>query len=216
MPLFAALALAAMLQKPAPKDPYAGDIARFKAMDHKHRPALGQILFIGSSSFTRWTDVQDYFPGYHILNRAFGGSTLLDQIAHVKDMVLPYKPKQIVIYCGENDFAYDSTLSVTSAVGRFKTLFQLIRTGLPGVPIAYVSMKPSLNRWSLRGKFQAADGYIKYFLSLQKKTDFVDVWDLMLSPSGWPQPNIFGPDRLHMNALGYRLWKPLIQTVLLK
>src|SRR5580692_8032994 len=90
--------------------PFSSDIAAFKAQDAQTPPAKGQILFIGSSSFTRWTDVQSYFPTHPILNRAFGGSTLPDVIRYVNDIVFPYQPKQVVLYCGENDFASDPKL----------------------------------------------------------------------------------------------------------
>lgn len=63
------------------------------------------MLFVGSSSFTKWTDVQNYFPGYKIINRGFGGYSLPDVIRYADNIVFPYHPKQIVNYCGENDLA---------------------------------------------------------------------------------------------------------------
>ncbi len=196
--------------------PYAQDIAAFKQADRQSPPAMGQILFIGSSSFTRWTDAQSYFPTHPILNRAFGGSTLLDVTRYVADVVFPYQPKQIVIYCGENDFAADSKLTAQDAVARFKTLFGLIRRQLRRVPIAYVSMKPSPSRWNLAPKFIEANRGIQEFLAHQRGTKFVDVWGAMLNEQGQPKPEIFGPDRLHMNASGYRIWAPLIEPVLVR
>src|SRR5829696_3884450 len=75
------------------------DIQRFKSQDSNYVPAKNAILFVGSSSFTKWTDVQDYFPGYKIINRGFGGSSLPDLIRYADDIIFPYQPKQIVIYC---------------------------------------------------------------------------------------------------------------------
>src|ERR1700749_4605998 len=45
-------------QKPA----FWDDIQSFKRQDSSHFPGTNKILFVGSSSFTKWTDVQDYFP----------------------------------------------------------------------------------------------------------------------------------------------------------
>src|SRR3954467_1256176 len=56
------------------------DILKFKQQDSISFPPKNAILFVGSSSFTKWQDVQSYFPGYTIINRGFGGSTLLDVI----------------------------------------------------------------------------------------------------------------------------------------
>ena len=91
--------------------PYYPEIQAFKKQDSIQMPAKNQILFVGSSSFTKWTDVQNYFPNYPIINRGFGGSTLLDVMMYADQVILPYAPKQIVIYCGENDLAYSDTVS---------------------------------------------------------------------------------------------------------
>ena len=53
---------------------FAGEIAVFQHSDSINFPPKRAILFVGSSSFRKWTDGQDYFPGYMIINRGFGGS----------------------------------------------------------------------------------------------------------------------------------------------
>ena len=58
--------------------PFWDDIQAFKHQDSIQMPPQHAILFVGSSSFTKWTDVQNYFPGYTIINRGFGGSSLPD------------------------------------------------------------------------------------------------------------------------------------------
>ena len=79
--------------------PFYNDIQQFKKQDSIHFPGKQQILFVGSSSFTKWTDIQDYFPSYPIINRGFGGSSLPDVIHYADDIIFPYQPKQIIIYC---------------------------------------------------------------------------------------------------------------------
>src|SRR6476469_6829976 len=91
--------------------PFSEDIAVFKKQDSIHFPRRNAILFIGSSSFTKWKDVQNYFPQYPIINRGFGGLTLTDVIRYANDIIFPYHPKEIVIYCGENDFAASDSTS---------------------------------------------------------------------------------------------------------
>ena len=111
--------------------PFWNDIQNFKKQDSISFPPKNAILFIGSSSFTLWKDVQQYFPGYTIVNRGFGGSTLLDQLRYADDIIFPYEPKQIVIYCGENDLASSDNIHAADVVQRFKTLFAMIRQNLP-------------------------------------------------------------------------------------
>src|SRR5689334_20477657 len=93
--------------------PFWNDIQNFKKQDAQKAPPKNAILFVGSSSFTNWTDVSDYFPGYTIINRGFGGSSLPDVIRYADDIIFPYHPKQIVIYCGENDLVAADADTVT-------------------------------------------------------------------------------------------------------
>ncbi len=198
------------------KIPFWNDVLAFKTLDSVKFPDPNQILFIGSSSFTYWKDVQNYFPSKPILNRAFGGSSLPDLIRYRYDILYAYQPKQIVIYCGENDFAASDTVSVETVVKRFETLFALIRSRYKTIPVAYVSMKPSPSRVQLMPKFEQANKLIKNFLSKKKKAIFIDVYHAMLNADGTPMTTIFLDDQLHMNAKGYAIWKKIIQPALVK
>jgi lysophospholipase L1-like esterase len=196
--------------------PYAADIAQFRENDKLNPPPANAILFAGSSSFTLWKDVQDYFPGYTIINRGFGGSTLLDQIHYINEIVFPYNPAQIVIYCGENDFAASDTVTAEMVFDRFKKYFYMIREKLPDTRITYVSMKPSPSRCNLAMNFIFANGQIHSFLDAQSNAGFVDIWDAMLDEKGQPDASLFLEDRLHMNAKGYRIWQKKIEPFLVK
>lgn len=195
---------------------YWNDIQAFKKQDSASFPGRGKILFVGSSSFTNWKDVQSYFPGYPLINRGFGGSTLMDVIRYERDVIFPYQPKQIVIYCGENDFAASDTVTAEMVFSRFKQLFNDIRKELPKVPVAYISMKPSPSRIHLMPKVLEANLSIKNFLKQKRKTDFIDVYYKMLTGDGKPMPEIFLGDSLHMNAKGYAIWQKLIEPILVK
>ena len=200
----------------APPPPlFWNDIQNFKKQDSVSFPPRNAILLIGSSSFTKWTDVQDYFPGYTIVNRGFGGSTLLDEIFYVNDIVFPYQPKQIIIYCGENDLASSDTVTAAMVSDRFKQLFQMIRNKTEA-PISYISMKPSPSRRHLFTKMREGNQLIKDFLATQKNTAFIDVHQKMLDSTGEPMPEIFLDDSLHMNAKGYAIWKKEMEPYMQK
>jgi lysophospholipase L1-like esterase len=209
--MLALLAAIALTQKA----PFYDEVMAFAKADQVHKPALHQILFIGSSSFTRWENVNQDLPGFGILNRAFGGSSLPDVIRYVDLVVTPYEPRQIVLYCGENDFAGDPSLAPETVTSRFKTLYTLIRQRESQVPFVYVSMKPSPSRWNLYPKMQASNAQIKSFLETQPNSQYVEIGDTMLDNSGQPKPEIFVSDNLHMNEKGYQLWADRLRTVLL-
>lgn len=188
-------------------NPFSAEIRRFQQLDYTHPPKANSILFYGSSSFRMWTDVQDYFPDSPIINRGFGGSCLTDLILFADQIVFPYQPRQILIYCGENDFASNDTLSAVTVTNRFIQLFKQIRTKLPGVQISYVSMKPSPSRWHLAAKFTEANHNIEEFLKEQSNTTYIDIWDKMLNKNSLPDSTLFLDDMLHMKAEGYKLWQ---------
>jgi len=191
------------------------DIQQFKKADSAQPPPKNAILFVGSSSFTKWTDVQEYFPNYTIINRGFGGSQLTDVIRYFYDVILPYAPKQVVIYCGENDLA-SPVMRPADVVLRFKTLFGMIRQNLPATTIDFISLKPSPSRSVYFTKFKEANAEIKTFLAGQKNAAFIDVYGAMLAPDGQPQADIFLNDNLHLNAKGYRIWQKAILPFLKK
>jgi len=198
------------------KPAFWNDIQQFRKLDSVQPPPVHPILFVGSSSFTRWTDVRNYFPGYTLLNRGFGGSTLLDLLRYEEDVIFKYDPKQIVIYCGENDLAASDTVTAAMVFDRFKTLFHEIRAVFPEVPVVYVSLKPSPSRWHLRAKAKAANELIEKYLKEQKHAAFVNVWKPMLGNNGRPRQDLFVEDDLHMNAKGYAIWQKLLQPYLVK
>jgi lysophospholipase L1-like esterase len=196
--------------------PFIDDINAFKKQDSISFPPKQAILFVGSSSFTKWKDVADYFPDYTIINRGFGGSSLVDVIRYADDVIFPYQAKQIVIYCGENDLASSDTVSAQTVFYRFKKLFSMIRAKMPNENIAFVSLKPSPSRARLTSKMLEANSLIKKFISKQKNISFIDVYNKMLNEDGKPKPEIYIEDSLHMNAKGYAIWQKIIQPYLKK
>ena len=196
--------------------PFAEDIQKFRHADSVQPPAKHEILFVGSSSFTKWTDVQNYFPTYPIINRGFGGSTLLDVIMYADDVIFPYNPKQIVIYCGENDLAYSDTVSAQTVFMRFTILFDIVRHVYEKVPIDFISIKPSPSRENLMPKMIEANKLIQDFLAARPNTGFINVYSKMLTANGKLMPEIYVEDKLHMNAKGYAIWQKEIEPFLLK
>lgn len=196
--------------------PFINEVNYFKKLDSLQAPPQNPILFIGSSSFTNWKDVQDYFPTRTILNRAFGGSSLPHLILYAEEVIFRYNPKQIVIYCGENDLTGGSHINGDSILVRFTRLHQLIRSRLPEVPILYLSMKPSPSRKKYLATMKEGNTKINAFTEGQSNTRFLDIFSPMFTQPGEINSTIFSSDSLHMNKKGYELWQPLIEPYLLK
>jgi lysophospholipase L1-like esterase len=188
--------------------PFKQEVLQFQKSDSIVMPPKGQIVFAGSSSFTRWKDVAMYFPGYPIINRGFGGATLVDLIYYVDEAIIKYQPSQVFIYCGENDIADVDTVSPATVLLRFKTLHTILLKKLPrATKIVFVSLKPSVARWHLESKFIAANKLIEGYIATQKDIQFLDVHTAMLDDNKEVLKDIFIADQLHMNPKGYLIWQ---------
>ena len=181
------LLVAVVTQYAVCAQPFADEIQHFKKKDSLHYPETGPILFVGSSSFRIWTSLQEDFPGYPIINRGFGGSTYPDLVRYINEIIFPYHPKQVVIYCGDNDLASSPSITADSVVNRFIQYFNLIRAKLPDADILFVSIKPSPSRAALMPSVEKANTMIRDFLGnitiqlLQMYT--MRCWAQMESPS---------------------------------
>ncbi len=190
------------------------EIQAFRKTDSLQAPPQNAILFVGSSSFRLWPDIQSYFPTHTLINRGFGGSTLLDMLRYEEETIFKYKPAQVVIYCGDNDLASSDTVTSTMVAERFQKLFSDIRNRLPNAAVVFVSIKPSPSRWRLKEKMIEANRLLKTFLAKKKETAFVDVWTPMLDKTGKPMEVLFKEDMLHMKAGGYAIWARVMEKYL--
>ena len=198
-------------------NPFQHEINSFRRIDSIQPPPKHPILFVGSSSFTRWKNINNDFPGYPIVHRGFGGSRLTDVIYFAEETIMKYDPKQIYIYCGENDLAMDSTVSPEIVLERYQQLHGMIREKFgKRVPIVFVSIKPSISRWKLEKKYLATNLLIKTFLSKDKFSSYLDVHQPMLDEHQEVLKDIFVEDNLHMNSKGYAIWINIIAPTLLK
>lgn len=201
------LILTNIYQVSAQERPFRNEIRAFKHQDSIAMPPKKAILFVGSSSIRMWKTLNEDFPNHIVINRGFGGAGLPHVIAYADEIIFPYKPKQIVIYCGENDFYQAENVTADQVADRFRQLFSMIREKLPKTHIAFISLKPSPSRQEKMQEMARANSLIEEFLKEQKRVAFINIYDDMLDTGGSPRKELFIEDNLHMNASGYALWR---------
>lgn len=201
----------AFAQQPVP---FENEIKAFEQQDQTTPPPKNPILFTGSSSIRLWESLKTDFPDKVVLNRGFGGSTLPDVIRFADRAIIPYKPKQVVIYVGENDVA-SGKVTAQEVFDRFVTLFTAIRKPLPKTDIVFISMKPSPSRRKYLPITQEANALIKNYIAKQRRAQYLDIYSAMLDANGRIKGEYFRADSLHMLPAGYVLWteklKPLLK-----
>jgi lysophospholipase L1-like esterase len=189
-------------------------IARFEAADKKQMPQPDGVLFIGSSSIRMWKTLEQDFPGLPVINRGFGGSQIADSNHFAGRIVHPYKPRQIVLYAGDNDVAGGK--SPETVLADFQQFLKTVRAKLPKVRVSFIAIKPSLSRWKLSGKMAMANSLVRDACGKDKRLDYIDIWQPMLDDNGKPRPDLFLGDGLHLNAKGYALWTSIVKPHLAK
>jgi lysophospholipase L1-like esterase len=192
----------------SPANRWEAEIQKFEESDRQDAPARGAVLFVGSSSIRLWQSLAEDFPGIKVVNRGFGGSEIADSTFYVERIVTPYRPKIVVLYAGDNDLANGKT--PRQVFEDYKAFVSRVRRKLPAAKIAFIAIKPSPARASLLRSQKDANELIKEYASHDKRLIYIDVFTPMLGSDGSPRPELFGPDKLHMNKEGYRLWKSVI------
>ena len=196
----------------AASDRWRADIDALVANDRTQPPPKHGVLFVGSSSIRLWTTLAADFPGVPSINRGFGGSMIADTTQHAGRIVVPYRPKLIVLYAGDNDV--DGGHAPQQVLADFKTFVARVRSDLPDAAIAFVSIKPSVARARLWPQMREANSEIAAWAATQRRVHYVDVAAKMLDAEGRPRPELLREDGLHMTAAGYAIWIDALRPLL--
>jgi lysophospholipase L1-like esterase len=185
------------------------DLDAFAAADRQKMPAPGGVLFVGSSSIRLWNGLETAFPDQPlVVRRGFGGSRLSDSADLVHRLVLPYQPRLVLLYAGENDLVEGAT--PLELLGQFVRFVQQVQTALPATRVAFISIKPSPSRLALMPAMREANLLIQTHVLAHENLDYVDVHTAMLDNDGQPRPELYVRDRLHLSAEGYGLWRQIV------
>jgi lysophospholipase L1-like esterase len=186
-------------------------IAAFESQDRVKPPPKNGIVFVGSSSIRFW-DLPKSFPGLDVINRGFGGSELADSVHYAPRIVLPYEPRVVVLYAGDNDLAFGKSPERVAA--DFRAFVKVVHGKLPKTGIVFLSIKPSPLRWRLADKMKDANARIEAYCKTDEQLRYVDAATPLLDPDGRPRPELFAKDGLHLNAKGYERWAAVLKPIL--
>ena len=180
-------------------------------LESKPVPPKGQtprLLFYGSSSLRLWPDPRHDFPEFEVINQAFGGSTLAACCWFFTRLVPRFHPDLLVFYAGDNDLGENRHPEEVFIC--FKYLMTLIDRHLGDIPVAYISVKPSIVRQNLINSIKFTNTIIRNEIdAVYPHCTFVDIFDSMSQAND--QNILFEDDGLHLSANGYAVWKRLLK-----
>lgn len=166
------------------------------------------VVFYGSSSIRLWPEIEKDFPSFSITNQAFGGSTLAACCWYFSRLIPQHKPDAMVIYAGDNDLG--DGRHPEEVFYFFKSMMALMQEHCGNIPVAFISIKPSVSRMHLMDSIAYTNTIIHIeIIRTYPLCTFVDVYQAMLS-NGLPNSAYFEDDGLHLSPLGYQCWKEIL------
>jgi lysophospholipase L1-like esterase len=205
-------ALLGMTAPAAAQDPrYEQEVLAFEALDRTSPPRKGQVVFVGSSTIVSW-DPARYFPDLTIINRGLWGSALIDAVRLVDRIVIPYEPRLVVVYAGDNEI--DAGFTSEDVAIQVERFIKAVHSKLPQTRIVIIGIKPSPQRWLTIDRARIANDAIRALCSRDDRVAFLDVDGVMLGWDEKPRKELFLDDGLHLSAQGYQLWTTLLRPLL--
>lgn len=168
-----------------------------------------KMVFYGSSSIRLWENLYQDFSAYQPVNLGFGGSTLAACVWFFDRLFTPYHPESIIVYAGDNDLGDGRHPEEVFIF--FRQLVASTRQRFGNIPLAFISIKPSISRWNIVDSIRYTNKIIEEEIKKEgNNLHFINVYNRMTDNSGYPKREFLDPDGLHINEKGYALWKEIL------
>jgi len=136
-------------------------------------------------------------------------------VLHFADrIILPYQPRAVVIYEGDNDTGRFNVPPATIA-SELKQIISQIHTELPDTRVYVMSVKPSLAREVVWDKAQETNQLYQTLAASDERLRYIDVATPFLRADGKVMDDIFIDDGLHLNDKGTAIWAATIKAALM-
>ncbi|MFM8392992.1 MAG: GDSL-type esterase/lipase family protein, partial [Acidobacteriota bacterium] len=174
-------------------------------------PPARSILFIGSSIFRLWKGLKEQMAPLPVFNRAFGGSRTHEILAYLDRIVLPYRPRVIVYYCGSNDI--NANVTPAQIAGNFQEFVERVRRELPQTRILFVSINKAPQKMDRWGEVDEANRLVKDYCARVKGLRYIDVNPALFDAAGAPRMELYLPDKLHFLDPAYEEFTKIVKPV---
>jgi lysophospholipase L1-like esterase len=185
----------------------------YRSQDHP--PKSGAIICIGSSQMGNWKSVAEDLAPLTVYNFGIGGSKMKDAADQFVDhLVIPFKPRAVILYEGSNDIA--AGVSPEEFLEQFRKLRKKFHEALPETRLYVLGIVPSpgkrFEKWDI---IKRANENIKNECAGKPLLTYIDTTSPLIGADGKPNLDYFIPGDIHLNATGYKLWTATIAPILL-
>ncbi len=187
-------------------------IQAFLDQDRTSPPPQEGILFIGSSIWRQWANVKEHMAPLPVFNRAFGGSRTWEILHYMDQIVLPYRPKIIVYYCGSNDI--NAGEPAPAIVARFQEFVSRVHAKLPETRIFFASVHKAPQKRDDWAVVEAVNASVKTIAASAPLVDYIEMNPLLFDASGEPRMELYRPDGLHFHPPAYDEFAKVIRPII--
>ncbi len=176
-------------------------------------PAPGSVICIGSSHMQFWKSVQSDLAPLTVRNFGVGGSRMTHAAdLFVDNLVIPFKPRAVILYEGSNDI--NAGTKPEEVLANFQKLHRKLHAALPEARLYVLSVVPSPGkRFEKITDLRKANALIAQECASQPWMKFIDITEPLIGADGKPRAELFIPGDIHMLPAGYAVWKSVIAPV---
>ncbi len=162
-----------------------------------------------------WKTMEADLAPLKVFNMGIGGSRMKHAAdLFVPKLVIPFKPRAILLYEGSNDLANGSLPE--EVLQDFQRLYEQLHAALPASRLYVLGIVPSpgkrFERWDA---IQETNKLLQDECQKHSWMRFIDTTSPLLDAKGKPRPECFIPNDIHMTEAGYDTWKAAVAPVLL-
>jgi hypothetical protein len=129
-------------------------------------------------------------------------------------VILPYRPRAVVLYAGENDLGALSRKTPEAVFEDFKLLVRMVQETLPGTRVYFLAIKRSPFRRRRWAAMDQANRHVREFAANCNGVAFIDTCTPMLDAAGRPRQEFLPWYRFHLTTNGYKLWASIVKPML--
>ena len=187
------------------------EITKLEAKDAETVDPADAILFIGSSSIRRWSDIGTDMAPYRPVQRGYGGAKYSDVAIFAKRLLHPHQYRALVIFVGNDVSGKPEDHSPEQVEQLVRYVVGVSHAHQPAAPVLLIEVTPTEKRFDVWPQIRRVNERLREIALSTANTHFIATADHYLDPMGNPRNELFVDDRLHLNEQGYELWSKLIR-----
>jgi lysophospholipase L1-like esterase len=189
------------------------ELVGYRSKDHP--PKQGAIICIGSSQMGNWKSVAEDLAPLTVYNFGIGGSKMKDAAERFVDqLVIPFKPRAVILNEGSNDIA--AGVTAEEFLRQFKELHNRLHQALPEARLYVLGIVPSpgkrFEKWDI---IKRANENLKNECAEKPLLTYIDTTSPLIGADGQPKLDCFLPGDIHLNATGYKAWASAILPIVM-